>query len=1095
MPKHELPIISITQVLENDTVIAEALFFPETLRLGDDEETALESLDANLKKIFSETPLVALHHRHPAGQPETDQMTIEIDPPAQSTAWRAPVKLKFSIIRWSHGEHAQLAYVPAINLEVVATRPPTKTNLDRLTRDQIHAALGRLDAMHRLNRLIWLQRAGEITVSQRSIEVSWATPKQIVAKSLEREENRKSSLSEAATDLRREKLPAAFEIEEIVGQLAEALTGRSPRSVLLVGRSGVGKTAAVQELVRRRADFQLGHTPFWATSGSRLVAGMSGFGQWQERCQKLWREAAQERAILHLGNLIELMDVGKSISNNQGIASFLRPYIARGDVLAIAECTPEQLALIERADPRLIEAFYQIKIDEPSAERSRSILLSSALSRENGAGIELEAIERIDQLHRRYATYSAYPGRPLRFLDNLLEDHRRRDHESRPITAEEVTSTFSRETGLPLVLLDESLELELEATRSWFSSRVIGQPEPVNLIVDLLATVKAGLTRPGKPIASLLFIGPTGVGKTEMAKSLAEFLFQDRGRMVRFDMSEYSDPLSVTRLIGGDPGSEGLLTSKVREQPFAVLLLDEFEKAHPSFFDLLLQVLGEGRLTDSMGRVADFSNTVVIMTSNLGADSFQRGLIGFEQVSATRQAASRHFQNAVRRALRPEMYNRIDRIVPFAPLDEETVLHIAEREIDRIRRRDGILYRGVTLNVRDGVTRRLSRTGYDPRYGARPLKREIERKLLTPLSEALNQHTGEFALIADLSIEGEEIRIKVRPATDDKGKTISSLISDRSLAGLARQLTHLRREAQSLSTGPTVLNLQNEIYNRERIEKSILKRTWKNPLDLERVGELPKLRNALQAVRDFSDYVNGLEQEALLAAYGKRQIDQSEMSAKLNAAAGAWKELLLATYALRFKRPNTITLAVYSEDTQSLFTLAGAYYALSLKQGAKVDATQFMIRRSSGAAAKKREEISLLVRKPVEKIGPYLLRPQDGVIGIAFEIGAPLAYPRLADEDGLHIFTREKSSTRCLVHTSEARLSDYLPPDRIERRGAIGNQDRRRTYNYNQSFIEDVVLGRRIGWPSHSLEATFFELIDLCFLHRSRTLLAIDSAS
>lgn len=270
-------------------------------------------------------------------------------------------------------------------------------------------------------------------------------------------------------------------------------------------------------------------------------------------------------------------------------------------------------------------------------------------------------------MHRRYATYSAYPGRPLRFLKNLLEDR-----SGKTITADDVTARFSEETGLPLFLLNDAVKLDLEDTQRWFGSQVIGQPEAVALIIDLLATVKAGLTRAGRPIASLMFIGPTGVGKTEMAKSLAEFLFQNRERMIRFDMSEYADPIAVNRLIGGIWGAAGLLTSKVREQPFVVLLLDEFEKAHPSFFDLLLQVLGEGRLTDSSGRLADFTNAVVIMTSNLGAETFKRSALGFRDGASATSAARAHFLKEVRAFVRPEFFNRIDRIVPFAPLDEAT---------------------------------------------------------------------------------------------------------------------------------------------------------------------------------------------------------------------------------------------------------------------------------------------------------------------------------------------------------------------------------------------------------------------------------------
>ncbi len=1065
MPKHDLPIIAVVETLENTGCFAEALFFPEILRFDFDEEKAVESLKANIRKIVEESPLVALHQRHPAGVPELDEVPVTIDPPAGQNLWRTPLALKFSIVRWNHGDVAQLAYVPALCIAVVATKPPTKEALDQLVRQHIRATLARRNALDSLGQLIWLQRERELRIVHNSVEVSLLTPKQLLAKDAKREEDKQSALAEAATDLTKEKLPVAYEMEEIVAQLAETLTGRAPRSALLIGRSGVGKTAVVYELARRRQDFQLAHTPFWATNGSRLVAGMSGFGQWQERCQRLWREAAQERAIIYLGNLIELMEVGKSISNSQGIADFLRPYIARGDVLSIAECAPEQLALVERLNPRLLDAFHQLKIEEPSIERGRGVLLNFALAQESENCVELEAIERIDQLHRRYATYSAYPGRPVRFLKNLLQDR----PEGKTLNAEDVTAAFSRETGLPRVLLDEREELDLAAARAWFAQRVIGQPDAVDLIVDLLATVKAGLTRPRKPIASLLFIGPTGVGKTEMAKSLAEFLFQDRNRMARFDMSEYSDPFAVNRLIGGVYGqAEGLLTSKVREQPFAVVLLDEFEKAHQSFFDLLLQVLGEGRLTDSMGRVADFSNAVVIMTSNLGAESFQRGLVGFGQAAATRAAASKHFTNAVRAALRPEMFNRIDRIVPFAPLDEATVLEIAGREIERIKQRDGIRYRGVELKVWDGVTKHFAHRGYDPRYGARPLKRVIARELLAPLSEALNERTDDHPVRVNLWIEDEKLRLNVHQSSAKAGRSTIQ-IAEAPVAELARQCSSLRRQSQALERSATARNLENEIYNLQRIEKQLRRANWQNPVELARVAELSKLQKIARAIKGFAARIAQLEHETLLELYGNAELELDEVRPRLAAASKDWRELLIKVYAMRFKKPDTITLAIFGEDYKRLFEMARVYYLIAMRQilpDTKIGVWQFTAK--TAAQTKKKKEAKTdeppVERTQIEKPDQYLNAPREDIAGIAMTVNFPLAYLKLEAERGLHTFTEDRKSSRVLVDASNAAIEEYRVPANITRHDAIGHQEKRRSYNLDQSLIDDPVLDRKLAW-------------------------------
>ena len=319
---------------------------------------------------------------------------------------------------------------------------------------------------------------------------------------------------------------------------------------------------------------------------------MTGFGMWQESCDELWREAEKTNAIVHFGNLTELMDTGKSEHNAQGLASFFRQRFARNQALAILECTPEQLPLVEREDPALLRVFRQINIDEPSRETGRKILSRYVKDfRRDGATpipknlrrlarlplmgalpITNDGLDALDRLHRRYAGYSAYPGRPIRFLHSLLQDQVADSGETPKIGPGEVTASFAKETGLPLFLLDDEIHFDAEQTTRWFGERVIGQQPAVDLIVQLLGSVKAGLTRPHRPIASLLFAGPTGTGKTEMAKSLARFFFGNEERMARFDMSEFADALAVTRLVGGATGGEGTLTARIREQPFSVLL-------------------------------------------------------------------------------------------------------------------------------------------------------------------------------------------------------------------------------------------------------------------------------------------------------------------------------------------------------------------------------------------------------------------------------------------------------------------------------------------------------------------------------------------
>ncbi len=323
------------------------------------------------------------------------------------------------------------------------------------------------------------------------------------------------------------------------------------------------------------------------------------------------REASRAGAVLHVENFVELLGVGRGSGAVEGIAAFFRPHVERGDLQMIAECAPEQLSVVEREEPQLLAALQRIEMSQPTSRQARTILRRAAGA--DAGSMTDEAIETLDRLHRRFATCSAQPGRPLRFLKNLLADR-----PAQVVTGKEVVAAFARETGLPRFLLDDDEPLRLEDAGEFFSRRVMGQPRAVDLVVDVLATVKAGLSPVGRPVSSMLFIGPTGVGKTEMAKALAEFLYRSPSRMVRIDMSEYVDAQAVDRLIGGSLAAEGLLTAKIREQPFSVVLLDEIEKAHPAVFDMLLQVMGEGRLTDAVGRTTDFSSAIVVMTSNLG---------------------------------------------------------------------------------------------------------------------------------------------------------------------------------------------------------------------------------------------------------------------------------------------------------------------------------------------------------------------------------------------------------------------------------------------------------------------------------------------
>ena len=765
----EFPITMIARRLPAERWLVEPLLFPELSRIGRDLDTTIDRLLLQVKRVLEEADAVDLHRRRVAGAVEALQIDVSIPPNRRNEAWREEWPRTWDYLCWQHGNEGWTAYVPALGIE---TPVEDRDDLPAALLKNIRQAVSRRTNQRGLRELVALAADAPLKLVQRAVVATIATAKQRAIRERTSAREEKSTLKETSVDLTTERLAPAFECDEQLKRLAETLGAERPRSVLLVGPSGCGKTALVHELVRRRRDFQLQHVPFWATSGSRLIAGASGFGMWQQRCSELVAEAAKLKAVIHFGNLVELLEVGKCGSSH-GMAALLRPHFARGDLTAIVECTPEQLPQIRRQEPLLVESFYELRVPTPTVDQGRSIL--SQFAQTAGGRIETPAVHEIDRLHRRYATYSAYPGRPLRFLRNLLDDHAARSRMSSgdvpAIGSSDIVRAFALETGLPTAMLDDTEPLDLARVKTWFGSRIRGQPAAVELIIDLLATIKAGLVRTGRPIASLLLAGPTGVGKTETAKALSEFLYRDPQRMLRIDMSEYADPSAAARLIAGGPHGGGLLTTKIRERPFTVVLLDELEKAHPAVFDLLLQLLGEGRLTDANGQVADFTSSVVVMTSNLGADTYRRGLSGFQPGVDDPTGAAEHFLARVREFFRPELFNRIDRIVPYQPLGADVIRELARRQVRQVMRRGGLLYRPVRVQVDDAVIEHLAEVGTHIRYGARPLQRAVEQRLVAPLAELLNRYSVKLPLRARLILENGLIKLDSDAGDETKNKS------------------------------------------------------------------------------------------------------------------------------------------------------------------------------------------------------------------------------------------------------------------------------------------------------------------------------------
>jgi len=1103
------PISLVFRKVGPGAVLAEPLFFAEFARLAPNRALAGSAAQRNLLNFIPKLDPAELIRRRRAKTARELTFTLDLSPTRQNQAWRDPLTLTFHAVVWEHGladappapdtvpfgplhgkqGHHVVARVTELGIEVIAD---PADDLLSLLRRETTAALRRLNLTVSLKPLAFVQTTSHFALEPVAIKVRIPTLKDRALRAeTDEHEGKRTLLQQVATLLGRDH-EKTYEADETVSELTRALTANPPQSVLLIGSSGVGKTAAVRELARRWRAAE--KTLIYQTSGARLVAGQTGFGMWQERCQDLIKDAKKRKAVIHVGPLIELLEVGKSEHNTSGIATFLRPAIARGELLCIAECTPEQLPLVEKQDPQLLDAFRHVLVAEPDDAKGRAILANFAKDNAR-CELPLSALAATDRLHRRYATYSAYPGRPLRFLENLIRDGIRGEE----ITETEVYAGFTRETGLPRAIIDPAVPLDAAETHAWFAARVVGQPEAVTLITDLLATVKAGLTRPNRPIASLLFIGPTGVGKTEMAKAVAEFLFGSKDRLTRFDMSEYADPVSVRRLVGGAFGCEGLLTAKVREQPFSVLLLDEVEKADSSFFDLLLQALGEARLTDAGGRLADFRNTVVILTSNLGAESYRRGASGFVNSGVGNAEAQEHFARAVEQFLRPEMFNRLDRIVPFAPLGTDVIRRIADREWQKILHRDGVRFRELKLNADTALLDHLAAIGFDPRYGARPLKRAMERELLAPLARQMNRHPADTPLTVEVGIAGNAPAISVKPLQGARSKGAREPNSES--GKLASRVQELRRWHQLLATSSTVRELNNDVYQLTQQERVILKKqAAKKKLtgdDYQLLAQLGRLRELANEVIQQRASAFALEDEAVIAFHEAVELPSGELQDQFDDATRAWDKLLLKLYALNAPAGDRVTLALFSEHRGHLAELASAYRTIASDNGLSVEMVRYDIPNENdpfvpppppppppargsdspttvGQAppvtvwVQDRLFITAPAKQLLKRVAVMATQPHtytdESTVGVALSISGPGSHLRFRGESGLHEIRSNDpgngSNPHVYTSVSGESLAEYRPPETCVRRGWYHDVSDRRRYDLISREMSDFELGR-----------------------------------
>ncbi|XP_037419105.1 chaperone protein ClpB1-like [Triticum dicoccoides] len=554
--------------------------------------------------------------------------------------------------------------------------------------------------------------------------------------------------------------------DDEIDRVVRILCRRTKNCAALVGAAGVGKTAIAEGLAQRIAEGkvpkQLAGARLVEVDLAAMVSGTSWRGMFEERMKNVINsaEASNGKIILFIDEMHTLIGAGDYQRRNDA-ANMLKPALARGRIRCVGATTFDEYRKHIEKDPALERRFQKVHVDEPSEQATIGILRGLKQRYEEHHSLEIQdaAIVAAAQLAGRYVTGRQFPDKGIDLIDEACTSL---EGSEMIIGPDHIAQVVSRWTGIPIATLDQEEKVKLVHLAHRLHERVVGQYEAVNLVADAVLCSRAGLDHPGQPIGSFLFVGPTGVGKTELAKALAEQLFDDEKMLIRFDMSEYVSPGSVLRLIGAPPsyyGYEegGQLTEKVRRQPYSVILFDEVEKAHHSVLNVLLQLLDDGVLTDGKGRNVDFKNTVIIMTSNVGAEHITPRIAG-ENVKGT---ARDLLMKQVREYFKPELLNRLSEVVVFEPLLQHELKEVVSIQMKSIIAR--VARKDVSLVFSDDVPEVILSESYDQMYGARPIKRWVQKNIMISISKMLVKGEADkgSTIFIDAAIDWKGLEFRV----------------------------------------------------------------------------------------------------------------------------------------------------------------------------------------------------------------------------------------------------------------------------------------------------------------------------------------------